>query len=65
VTFGYAGGGPTAYEMLGQQDKMHLLLSLTGETEFSPGWTLSGDAVLERGRHDRDVMCAVTLRRMW
>ena len=65
VTFGYAGGGPTVYELRGQQDKTHLLLSLSGENEFSPGWTLSGDAVLERGGHDRDVMCAVTLRRMW
>ena len=65
VTFGYAGGGPTTYEMRGRQDKTHLLLSLSGETEFSPGWTLSGDAALERGSHDRDVMCAVTLRRMW
>ena len=65
VTFGYAGGGPTTYEMRGRQDKTHLLISLTGETEFSPGWTLSGDATLERGSHDRDVMCAVTLWRMW
>ena len=26
VTFGYAGGGPTVYELRGQQDKTHLLL---------------------------------------
>jgi len=51
--------------MRGRQNKTYLLLSLPGEIKFSPGWTLSGDAALERGSHDRDVMCAVTLRRMW
>ena len=65
VTFGYLGGGPATYEMVGQQDETHIVLSLTGEAEFSPGWTLSGDAVLERGSHDKDIMCALTLRRMW
>ena len=65
VTFGYLGGGPATYEMVGQQDKTHMVLSLTGEAEFSPGWTLSGDAVLTRGSHDKDIMCALTLRRMW
>jgi hypothetical protein len=65
VTFGLAGGGASVFEMRGQQDKTHMVLSLSGENEFSPGWTVSGDAVLERGSHDRDAMCAVTLRRMW
>ena len=65
VTFGLAGGGASVFEMRGQQDKTHMVLSLSGENEFSPGWTVSGDAVLERGSHDRDMMCAVTLRRMW
>ena len=65
VTFGYLGGGPATYEMVGQQDETHIVLSLTGEAEFSPGWTLSGDAVLTRGSHDKDIMCALTLRRMW
>ena len=65
VTFGLAGGGSTAYEMCGQQDKTHMVMSICGESEFSPGWTLAGDAMLKRGSHDRDIMCAVTLRRMW
>ncbi|MBO6202311.1 MAG: hypothetical protein J6O13_02150 [Selenomonas sp.] len=56
---------PFSWSFCAYQDKTHLLLSLSGENEFSPGWTLAGDAVLERGGHDRDVMCAVTLRRMW
>ena len=65
VTFGLAGGGSTAYEMRGRQDKTHMVMSISGESEFSPGWTLAGDAMLKRGSHDRDIMCAVTLRRMW
>lgn len=47
--------GVTTYEMRDRQDKIHLLLSLSGETEFSPGWMLSNDAALERGSHNRDV----------
>ena len=64
LRFGYAGGGGS-YEMRGEQDVTHFVVSLGGEAEFAPGWTLSGDAVLERGAHDRDMMCALTLRRMW
>jgi len=40
-------------------------MSISGETEFKPGWSVSGDAAFARGSHDRDIMCAVTLRRMW
>ncbi|MBQ1461666.1 MAG: autotransporter outer membrane beta-barrel domain-containing protein, partial [Selenomonas sp.] len=65
VTFGLAGDGATVFEMRGQQDKTHMVMSLGGEAEFSPGWTVAGDAVFARGSHDRDIMCAVTLRRMW
>ncbi|SDZ78081.1 autotransporter outer membrane beta-barrel domain-containing protein [Selenomonas ruminantium] len=65
VTFGLVGGGASVFEMRGQQDKTHLVMSISGETEFKPGWSVSGDAVLARGSHDRDIMCAVTLRRMW
>ncbi|MBE6084088.1 MAG: autotransporter domain-containing protein [Selenomonas ruminantium] len=65
VTFGLVGGGPSVFEMRGQQDKTHLVMSISGETEFKPGWSVSGDAAFARGSHDRDIMCAVTLRRMW
>ncbi|WP_081798814.1 autotransporter domain-containing protein [Selenomonas sp. AE3005] len=65
VTFGLVGGGSSDFEMRGQQDKTHMVMSLSGEAEFSPGWTAAGDAVFARGSHDRDIMCAVTLRRMW
>jgi hypothetical protein len=65
VTFGLVGGGSSVFEMRGQQDKTHLVMSISGETEFKPGWSVSGDAAFARGSHDRDIMCAVTLRRMW
>ena len=65
VTFGLVGGGSSVFEMRGQQDKTHLVMSISGETEFKPGWSVAGDAVFARGSHDRDIMCAVTLRRMW
>lgn len=65
LRFGYAGDDAHSYEMGNNQDKTHLVLSVGGEAEFAPGWTLAGEAGVERGAHDRDMMCAVTLRRMW
>ncbi|MBQ1614909.1 MAG: autotransporter domain-containing protein, partial [Selenomonas sp.] len=35
VTFGLAGDGATVFEMRGQQDKTHMVMSLGGEAEFS------------------------------
>ncbi|ORU00069.1 Serine protease / subtilase peptidase [Anaerovibrio sp. JC8] len=65
LTYGYIGDDLSTYEMRGQLDKTHFILSMSGETEFAPGWTLAGDAMLQKGSHDKDVMLAVTLRRMW
>jgi len=64
-TYGYLGDDNNRYEMRGQNDKTHFLMSLGGEAEFAPGWTLAGDLALQKGSHDKDVMAAVTLRRMW
>jgi outer membrane autotransporter protein len=64
-TYGYIGDDESSYELRGQQDKTHFLMSLGGEAEFAPGWTLAGDVALQKGSHDRDIMAAVTLRRMW
>ena len=65
LTFGYVGDNASKYEMRNEQDKTHFVMSLGGEAEFAPGWWLAGDAALQKGTHDRDVMCALTLRRMW
>ena len=65
LTFGYVGDDASKYEMKNEQDKTHFVMSLGGEAEFAPGWTLSGEAALQKGAHDKDVMCALTLRRMW
>lgn len=65
LTFGYEGDTTNSYVVRGQQDRTHWVVSLAGETEFASGWTLAGDLALHRGHHDRDIMAAVTLRRMW
>ncbi|WP_297964511.1 autotransporter domain-containing protein [uncultured Anaerovibrio sp.] len=64
-TYGYAGDDHNRYEMRGQNDKTHFVMSLGGEAEFAPGWTLAGDVALQKGSHDKDLMAALTLRRMW
>ncbi|ORT98934.1 hypothetical protein D081_2299 [Anaerovibrio sp. JC8] len=64
-TYGYIGDDNNRYEMQGQNDKTHFLMSLGGEAEFAPGWTLAGDLALQKGSHDKDIMAAITLRRMW
>ena len=65
LTYGYVGNEASSYEMRGQQDKTHFIMSLGGEAEFAPGWTLAGDLSYQKGSHDKDVMAVVTLRRMW
>uniref|UniRef100_UPI000489A958 autotransporter outer membrane beta-barrel domain-containing protein n=1 Tax=Anaerovibrio sp. RM50 TaxID=1200557 RepID=UPI000489A958 len=64
-TYGYVGDTTNSYQLQGQNDKTHFLMSLGGEAEFAPGWTLAGDLALQKGSHDKDIMAAVTLRRMW
>jgi uncharacterized protein with beta-barrel porin domain len=64
-TYGYVGDTANSYQLQGHNDKTHFLMSLGGEAEFAPGWTLAGDLALQRGSHDKDIMAAVTLRRMW
>ena len=65
LTFGYVGDDASSYEMRNKQDKTHFVMGLNGEAEFASGWWLSVDAALQKGAHDKDVMCALTLRRMW
>ncbi|ORT98835.1 Extracellular serine protease precursor [Anaerovibrio sp. JC8] len=65
LTFGYVGDNASSYEMKNEQDKTHFVMSIGGEAEFAPGWWLAGDAMLQKGSHDKDVMCALTLRRVW
>ena len=65
LTFGYVGDEASSSEMRNEQDKTHFVVSLGGEAEFAPGWWLAGDATLQKGAHDKDMMCALTLRRMW
>lgn len=65
LTFGYVGDNASSYEMKNEQDKTHFVMSVGGEAEFAPGWWLAGDAMLQKGAHDKDVMCALTLRRVW
>ena len=64
-TYGYIGNDTASYELKGQQDKTHFIMSLGGEVEFAPGWTMAGDFALQRGSHDKDMMAALTMRRMW
>ena len=65
LTFGYVGDDASSYEMRNSQDATHFVISLSGEAEFAPGWWLAGDAGLQKGAHDKDMMCALTIRRMW
>jgi uncharacterized protein with beta-barrel porin domain len=64
-TYGYVGDTTKSYQLQGHNDKTHFIMSLSGEAEFAPGWTLAGDLALQKGSHDKDIMAAVTLRRMW
>ena len=65
LRYSYMGEAANTYDMRNVQDKTHFVLSIGGEVEVSKGWSIGGDATWQRGRHDKDLSCSVTVRRMW
>lgn len=65
LRYGYLGDAVNTYNMRNVQDKTHFVLSMGGEAEVARGWTVGGDAVFQRGRHDKDWSCGITVKRTW
>jgi len=65
LRYGYLGDAANHYDMKNVQDKTHFLLSVGGEVEIAKGLTIGGDAAFERGSHDKDWSCSVTVKRTW
>ena len=65
LRYSYMGDAANSYDMRNVQDKTHFVLSIGGEVEVAKGWSIGGDATWQRGRHDKDLSCSVTVRRMW
>ena len=63
--YSYIGDQTNTYDMRNVQDRTHFVLSIGGEVEVVRGWSVGGDATWQRGRHDKDWSCAVTIKRMW
>ena len=65
LTFNYEGDNSHSYNLQNNQDKTHFILKLSGETEFAKGWQVAGDALMQKGAHDKDLSVNLTLRRLW
>ncbi len=65
LRYSYMGDAANTYDMRNVQDKTHFVLSIGGEAEVAKGWTIGGDATFQRGSHDKDWSCSVTVKRMW
>ena len=65
LTYSYMGDRANTYDMRNVQDKTHFVLSIGGEVEVAKGWSIGGDATFQRGRHDKDWSCGITVKRMW
>ena len=65
LTISYEGDGARSYRLRQERDKTHFVFSLRGENEFARGWFIGGEAELQLGEDDRDVMASVMLRRTW
>ena len=65
LTVSYEGDGSSSYRLRNKRDKTHFIFSVRGENEFADGWSLGGEAELQRGENDKDVTASVMLRRIW
>ncbi len=65
LSFRYEGYDGQTYTLRNDQDKTHVILALSGETEFARGWFLEGEAQLQKGPHDRDISAVVQFKRVW
>ncbi|SFE67657.1 autotransporter outer membrane beta-barrel domain-containing protein [Succiniclasticum ruminis] len=65
LRYSYMGNAANTYDMRNVQDKTHFVLSIGGEAEVAKGWTVGGDATFQRGSHDKDWSCSITVKRMW
>ena len=65
LSFHYEGDAQNRYTLKNSQDKTHFMLSLFADAEFAPGWQIAGDAMLQKGSHDKDLSASIMLRRMW
>ncbi len=65
LRYSYMGNAANTYDMRNVQDKTHFVLSVGGEAEVAKGWTVGGDATFQRGSHDKDWSCSITVKRMW
>lgn len=65
LSFRYEGDAQNRYTLGNNQDKTHFLFNLSANTEFAQGWQIAGDAVLQKGTHDKDLSASITLKRMW
>ena len=65
LSFRYDGNDGRFYTLRNSQNKTHFVLSLSGETEFAKGWFLNGEAQLQKGAHDKDLIASVQFKRVW
>ena len=64
LNFNYEGSDKI-YTLKNDQDKTHFVLSLNGETEFAKGWIFGGEAIWQKGSHDKDLSASLMFRREW
>ena len=65
LKFNYEGDNGHSYTLNNSQDKTHVVLGISGETEFTKGWQAGGDVMLQKGAHDKDLTASIMLRRVW
>ena len=65
LSFCYEGNDSRFYTLRNSQDKTHFIFALSGDTEFANGWFLNGEARLQKGAHDKDLLASVMLRKVW
>jgi len=65
INYYFEGDSTNSHRLFNKQDKTHFVLRLFGDVNLAQNWQIAGDARLQKGSHDRDVVASITLRKMW
>lgn len=64
-SFFYEGDPAHSYTFTNRMDRTHAIASITADAELTRGWRITGQAMIKKGAHEKDLSAYVELRHTW